>query len=358
MNVSESLALSSKTRLPSWFRSLVCDNWLVGLVAISYILLACILEYLSGRSFVHIRFGFHWFDFFVPYFASAYFCIFLVANYISNPFKTGILPVIVRDVRSNYISFEKFAGFYLTYSLLNPFFSVFSSLKSNITHFAYFYTDRFLMELDRTIHFGRHPWELLQPVFGYPTITQLIDLLYVFWFYAVFAVCFWMAISRRRSLRVQFFLSFFLTWIVLGNILAAILSSAGPCYYGNVVDGANPYASLMAYLAASGYGPDAPLISILNQSRLWDSFVSGVPLEFGGGISAMPSLHVAIAFLFVLLGFRVNKFLGVLFSFYALAILVGSVHLGWHYAVDGYFAIVLVWMIWRFSDRFLKKIGY
>lgn len=65
-----------------------------------------------------------------------------------------------------------------------------------------------------------------------------------------------------------------------------------------------------------------------------------------GGISAMPSLHVATAVLFALTAWRIHWVLGVLFWFYALVIQMGSVHLGWHYAVDGYVGATVALVIW------------
>ena len=125
-----------------------------------------------------------------------------------------------------------------------------------------------------------------------------------------------------------------------------------------VVDGQSPYADLMNYLNASGYNQSTPLLALQNQKLLLNSYLSGVHLEFGGGISAMPSLHVAIAYLFVLVGMKIHNLLGVVFSCYALLIFLGSVHLGWHYALDGYVAIVAVLLIWKMSDKILTTLGY
>jgi len=35
--------------------------------------------------------------------------------------------------------------------------------------------------------------------------------------------------------------------------------------------------------------------------------------------------------------------------------MVGSVHLGWHYAVDGYLSIVLTVLLWRVVGHFVAR---
>jgi hypothetical protein len=68
--------------------------------------------------------------------------------------------------------------------------------------------------------------------------------------------------------------------------------------------------------------------------------------DFGSGISAMPSIHVSAAVLFALLGWRVDRRLGIGFTIFAIVIMIGSVHLAWHYAIDGYLSAALTLVIW------------
>ena len=69
----------------------------------------------------------------------------------------------------------------------------------------------------------------------------------------------------------------------------------------------------------------------------------------------MPSIHLAMAMLFVLLAFEVRKWLGWLFVGYAVIMQIGSVILGWHYAVDGYAGIILAYLIWYIVKRCVNR---
>jgi hypothetical protein len=229
--------------------------------------------------------------------------------------------------------------------LLFPLFAAtFSYMKSAIPHIQPFSWDPTFAEWDRLLHGGHHPWELLQPLLGHPYITTLLNSGYHLWFGFAYGVILWqMADTRRPRLRMQYLLTFLLLWIVIGNLAATLFSSAGPVYYGRVTGLADPFAPLMEYLHAATAVSPVPALEI--QDLLWGWYEHGKFIP-GAGISAMPSMHLAIAFSFVLLGFATSRMFGILFSVFAVVILVGSVHLGWHYAIDGYAAILATWVIW------------
>ena len=68
-------------------------------------------------------------------------------------------------------------------------------------------------------------------------------------------------------------------------------------------------------------------------------------------------MHVSMAFLFALVGWRASRILGIGFTVFMVLIMIGSVHLGWHYAIDGYAAIVGTWLIWWAVGWLLDRHG-
>lgn len=263
-----------------------------------------------------------------------------------------LFPVVAHRLRSK-MSWERFfnAGFAILcfYLLL----SVFSNYKRMIPLVVPFYLDTYLYELDKTIHFGMDPWQLLQPVLGHPLMTFFINFLYNIWVFIAIMVFYWQAFSGRdKELRMQYIISFLMCWALIGTLAATLLSSAGPCFYGDLVSLDNPYEYLMAYLVEAN--EQYPIWALDMQATLLSNYYLR-EIALASGITAMPSMHVSIAWLMALLGWRVSRFTGYVFSIYCGFIIVGSVHLAWHYAVDGYVSIVLTTLIWLGTGRFVRR---
>jgi hypothetical protein len=255
----------------------------------------------------------------------------------------SLLRAYYRSLHTNYLTRERLLPFLVVLAALPPFMNTFGSFKQAIPQLAPFRWDVTFMEWDYLLHGGNHPWELLHPLLATPALTVLINWGYNLWFFVMFTVVFWQAWGRDRLLRRQFLLSFVVLWAVGGTLLAFVFSSAGPCYFGRVTGQVDPYAPLMTYLR--GVSEQTPLWAVEAQGKLWDAYQAG-QVRLVGGISAMPSMHVAAAVLFALAGWRANRWLGLTLTLYAVLIQVGSVHLGWHYAIDGYFGAVVAWLVW------------
>lgn len=222
----------------------------------------------------------------------------------------------------------------------------FSKMKAAIPLFNDYTWDATFIAWDRALFFGRDAWEVMQPVLGYPVVTALLALLYQVWFLLLYVGVLWFAFSTMdETVRRRFFLSYVLGWTMVGGALATMLASVGPCFAGPLLG--NPtFDAQMAYLNAAN--EQIPVMTLKVQGMLLDWFHADAN-GLGSGITAMPSMHVAVAVLFWFAmrhaAPRAARWFGVFF----VVIWIGSVHLAYHYAVDGLVSVIAMAAIWRFS---------
>lgn len=225
------------------------------------------------------------------------------------------------------------------------FMPTFSAMKSSIPLFQPYSWDASFIQLDRLLH-GTDPWRILQPIIGVPFVTSAISVAYHVWLLLIYIGCCYFAIwEPDGSLRRRFFVTFFGIWTICGVLLAFCFASVGPCFVGPMLG--NPdFAPLMQYLHyANGHYP----VMVLDvQQDLLDWHLKH-DHGLGRGISAMPSMHVALAFLFFLAMRHKSRLAGWIFGLFFAVILIGSVHLAYHYAVDGYLAIIVTAAIWKLA---------
>lgn len=236
---------------------------------------------------------------------------------------------------------------------LAVFLPVFSAMKAAIPLFNSFEWDGTWIAWDHAIH-GRDPWLWLQPVLGRPWVTFLLAGAYHLWILLLYVGgVFFCFMVRDRSVRNRYFISLFGIWLVCGVALATAFASVGPCFLEPLM-GNRRFAAQMDYL----YWADSQLpIMVLNvQERLLIWQFSDVH-SLASGITAMPSMHIAMAFLFALAVRHLSRWAGYAFFAFLAVIMVGAVHLGYHYAVDGYLSLIVTAAIWRLSavyDRWIR----
>mgnify|MGYP001818321833 CR=1 FL=1 len=240
-------------------------------------------------------------------------------------------------------------------AVLGPFMTVYGEFKATVSEVnGGFLWDKTFDHWDRVMHFGTLPWEWLQPVLGYAPVTFLINVSYNFWFFVMWMVwSAWAFTLRPDATRTRFFLTFILLWSIGGSLMAIGLSSAGPAYYTRIGLSPDPYQPLMTYLHAAN--EFLPIWALNTQDVLWTGFNGRTVAD---GISAMPSMHVAVPVLLTLVAVRFHPWAGVGMGIYAALILVGSVHLAWHYALDGYASVLGAALIWVFSGWVTDRVGY
>lgn len=223
----------------------------------------------------------------------------------------------------------------------------FSSFKVAIPVLNPFWADPFIAELDHRT-FGADAWVLTHSVFGYFG-TLVIDRIYILWFVVVAATSGWICFARDPRLQIRGLMCYVLSWSILGGATALGLSSVGPCFYEQFY-GSQRFAPLMDKLAAVSAQHEIMAFRTMN------FLIGSLDKDYiGGGISAMPSLHVAMALLSFLCiySYTNSKLLKVLSGLFGVAIFIGSVHLGWHYAWDGIISIIGVSIFWWGTGRLI-----
>ncbi|MDP1701142.1 MAG: phosphatase PAP2 family protein [Aestuariivirga sp.] len=262
-------------------------------------------------------------------------------------------------IRDDYLSPQRVSNSIHAFLFMTLYMVGFSFIKKAIPLAVPFSWDETFMRWDQVLHFGRHPYEWLAPLLNLPWVTFLINANYNIWFFVMFTCWYWQGFAARDSaLRMRFLLGFTLTWFIGTSVLGTIFSSVGPCFYGRLLPGVDPYAPLMAWL--NEVNQNHTIFALTAMNELWKNYETGTGLI--NGISAMPSMHVGASILFAILGFSSGKkWLGYLMSAFAFLIFIGSIHLGWHYAIDGYagaaVAIVCWWMAGKIVDWDRRKRG-
>lgn len=193
--------------------------------------------------------------------------------------------------------------------------------------------DRTLAQLDAALH-GQDPFRLLQVP---NPVLRAVDAFYYGWFPIFAAVMLWWGWQPPSLQRRRFLLGMALLWTA-SAVLAVLVSSAGPIFYGPLTGDVARFAPAIQRLH------ELDLIAWSMQGALWNAY-QGVPgSDVIAGIAAFPSVHVALP-TYLALSSRGP----VRWCFGAMSALtfVGSVALLWHYAVDGYAGVLLALLAWR-----------
>lgn len=234
--------------------------------------------------------------------------------------------------------------------ILCGFMPFFSALKAAIPLYASYDWDRTFIAWERSLLLGHDAWELLQPVLGHPWITATLAVLYHLWILICYpgTVLFLFAPIDNR-LRRRFLLGFVLAWSLIGGVMAMLLASYGPCFVGPLA--AIPdFDGQMAYLRAAN--AQIPVLTLDVQDMLLARF-HAAENGLGSGISAMPSMHIAMCTLFYLGMRKIDPRLGRAALAFGIVIWVSSVHLAYHYALDGVVSVLAVGAIWKASGALI-----
>lgn len=210
-----------------------------------------------------------------------------------------------------------------------------SWLKSMLPMAVPYWADPMLADFDKLIFFGVDPF-----VIAHWLPLWLIDPIYGTWGMVQGALLVLILAQPASDGKARVMLTYFLTIGLFAVTSQFLLSSGGPIFFERLGYG-DRFADL----------PRAPL-NHAAADYLWDSYSTRLA-TFGSGISAWPSVHVAVAAWMVFVAKGLCPRLIRVAIVYWLIIMIGSVALGWHYITDGVAGTAMAIASWKLSERIL-----
>ena len=165
-------------------------------------------------------------------------------------------------------------------------------LKFAIPQEIPFWLDAPLAAAERAA-FGADPWQILDHYLGWATLP--LDRLYGIWLPFQLLILFAVMLDPPSRAKSRALIAYSLAWLLLGVVAAALFSSAGPIFHARLSDG-DDFALLGEALRARG-----ATMAIFESDAVWSALASGKP-GLVAGISAFPSIHVAISLWMFLAG--------------------------------------------------------
>lgn len=282
---------------------------------------------------------------FVPSFFLEFTCVFLVSF--------TILVLFFRKNKSREELISRIVHAVIAFGLMYVVLCLFSALKS-ILHIVQPYNlDVEFIAIEKFVHFGFLPIQLI-PIFTENSfILKFLDTIYFFWFFFIYAYfCFVLFKNPYSQMRERYVFCFAAVWFFVGSIAATLLASVGPIFLDDFFL-QDTYSTDLEHVRKimnvfEVYATEHDLLVMKFKNLLVDMLHDEKAVNFNAA-SAMPSVHVAMVSLMTFHSFHVNRSLFISMVLYLLLTMAGSVLLCWHYAIDGYVAIILTYGLWKLS---------
>lgn len=241
------------------------------------------------------------------------------------------------------------AGFAALYLVI----TLFASTKSILHIVQPHNLDETFIAIEQFLHFGFLPNTLVDEAMGFKDLYLFLDTMYFLWFFILYIyLCLQILSNPYSQLRERYLVTFAAVWFLLGNVAATLMASVGPIFIEDF------FKTETSSMAMNTIRASADIFEVHSEEKKYfaaffknmlTGYMANETVVDANTASAMPSVHVAIAALMAFHSYHVNRALCVAMSLYLLVVLAGSVLLCWHYAVDGYMAILLTFGLWKLS---------
>lgn len=227
----------------------------------------------------------------------------------------------------------------LSFIVLPFFLAAFTAVKSAMPILAGFRLDPALAEADALI-FGRDVWRIAHAIVG-PFGHQLAFVYHPVWG-GLLACSLGLAAAFAEPRRAgALILATLLTWMVGGILVAYALSSAGPIF-----------------LEGPRFSELQQAIANERSSFYWAASYIHAALSsphsvYGGGISAMPSMHIAQCVLYMVFCRGTRLFWPS--AIFAVLIFIGSLYSGLHYFTDAPVAAAIAILCWYAARTWIAR---
>lgn len=243
------------------------------------------------------------------------------------------------EMRSKHLEWHRFLALLKVMLLTKLVILIYCCIKQAIPSINPKLFDSELLRIDRIIHLGLNPNTATAAMLGNYYVSGVMDIVYVSWYLLKPMVIAYFAIVPDGAAHRRFFMSYFAMWMACG-LCAVLLPSLGP-----------------VYTHPEWFGELHMPIARNLQATLHSDYLKALadPEKYRAvifeGIAAFPSLHVGIVALFAFFISSQSRKLGFAMFAYLVLIQFGSVLLGWHYALDGYFTIAMAYGFYRCGQR-------
>lgn len=204
-------------------------------------------------------------------------------------------------------------------------------------------------DLDKLI-FGMDAWQWSHRLMPDGLATAWTFYYSVVWGFVLLFSGMLISLFASRRFAATYFTALMLSWLIGGIGMAMCMSAAGPVF-AHLADPAliaqfRPLHAELSRLLASD--------DLVLTSQRYLEAAAGIKVAVkGGGISAMPSMHMATCTVLVLAAWRTSWLLLALL-FWALTFF-GSIYLGYHYAVDAPVAAVVAVGCWIMARKLFGR---